>query len=36
MTDDYVIETGALTKRYGRKLALDALERIGRFVQKHS
>jgi ABC-2 type transport system ATP-binding protein len=26
MTDDYVIETDALTKRYGRKLALDALD----------
>ena len=26
MTDDYVIETTALTKRYGRKLALDHLD----------
>jgi ABC-2 type transport system ATP-binding protein len=26
MTDEYVIETDALTKRYGRKLALDALD----------
>ena len=26
MADDYVIETDALTKRYGRKLALDALD----------